>query len=168
MKELVSWRSAIRVAAVLRRVAWFVFRPRTVGAQVLVFNDRDEVLLVRHSYDQAFLRLPGGGAKRSETFAECAARELREETSLEVPDPDQLELLGVYTGGDGNQAAFIAAFVASAGAWTGEPTPTGSPEIDTAEFHRVDELPADTSPATLARVAEARSGRRGISGRWVT
>ena len=164
MKELVSRRSAIRIAAVLRRIVWFVVRPRTVGAQVLVFNDRGEVLLVRHSYDRDNLRLPGGGAKRSETFAECAARELREETSLEVADPDTLELLGVYTGREGNQSAFIAVFVAPGSSWTG--SPEKSSEIDSAEFHRPDALPPDTSPATVARVREATSGRRGISGRW--
>ena len=166
MRELVSRRSAIRVAAVIRKVAWFVLRPRTVGSQIVVLNERGEVLLVRHSYDRDWLRLPGGGAKRSETFAECAARELREETSLEVADPEKLELLGVYTGREGNQAAFIAAFVAPPGSWAGSPTPTKSPEIDSTEFHRVDALPADTSPATRSRVSEAVSGRRGISGRW--
>ena len=164
MRELVSWRSAIRIAAVLRKVVWFVIRPRTVGAQVVVFNDRGEVLLVRQSYDRDFLRLPGGGAKRSETFVECAARELWEETALRVGDPDRLELLGVYTGQEGSQTAFITVFVAPAGSWTG--TPTRSPEIDNAEFHRADALPPDASPATCARVAEAVSGRRGISGRW--
>lgn len=164
MKELVSRRSAIRVASVLRKFVWFVLRPRTVGAQILVLNDRGEVLLVRHSYERGSLRLPGGGAKRSETFAECAARELREETSLDVSDADDLELLGVYTGREGNQTAFIAVFVAPAGSWSG--SPTKSAEIDTAEFHPPHALPLDTSKATRARVAEAVSGRRGISGRW--
>lgn len=164
MKQLVSRRSAIRVAAVLRKLAWFVLRPRTVGSQIVVLDGRGHVLLVRHSYDRESLRLPGGGAKRSETFAECAARELREETSLEVSDPGALELLGVYTGREGHQTAFLAVFVAPSGSWTG--TPARSPEIDTAEFHPPDALPGDTSPATVARVAEAVSGRRGISGRW--
>lgn len=164
MKELVSLRSAIRVAAVLRRIVWFVFRPRTIGAQIVVLDDRGGVLLVRHSYDRAVLRLPGGGVKRSETFAQCAARELREETSLTVANPDDLELLGVYAGREGNQSAFIATFVAPAGSWTG--APGGSAEIDTSEFHPVHDLPADTSKATRARVTEAVSGRRGLSGRW--
>jgi len=164
MRELVSLRSVVRVAAVLRRIVWFVLRPRTIGAQVLVLDDRGAVLLVRHSYDRGWLRLPGGGVKRSETFAQCAARELREETSLDVSDPNSLELLGVYTGREGNQTAFITTFVAPAGSWTGKPT--SSAEIDTAEFHPVDDLPADTSPATRARVIEAVSGQRGLSGRW--
>lgn len=164
MKELVSLRTAVRVAAVLRRIVWFVFRPRTIGAQIIVFDDHGRVLLVRHSYDRAVLRLPGGGVKRSETFAACAARELREETSLVVARPEDLELLGVYTGREGSQSAFIAAFVAPAGSWTG--TPGGSAEIDTAEFHAVDNLPTDTSKATGARIREAVAGRRGLSGRW--
>lgn len=164
MKALVSLRTAVRVAAVLRRIVWFVFRPRTIGAQIVVLDEWGAVLLVRHSYDRATLRLPGGGVKRSETFAQCAARELCEETSLTVRDPADLELLGVYTGREGNQSAFIATFVAPAGSWTG--VPGGSAEIDTAEFHLADELPADTSKATRARVTEAVSGRRGLSGRW--
>lgn len=164
MRQPLTLRNAVRVAAVLRRVVWFVLRPRTIGAQVVVFDDRGAVLLVRHSYDRGSLRLPGGGLKRSETFAECAARELREETSLTVADPDQLELLGVYTGREGNQTAFIATFVAPAGSWTG--APGGSAEIDTAEFHPCDRLPPDTSKATRSRVMEAAAGRRGLSGRW--
>lgn len=163
MKELVSLRSAIRIAAVLRRIVWFVVRPRTIGAQLIVINERDEVMLVRHSYDRAALRLPGGGAKRSETFAECASREVREELGISV-DPEELELLGVYNGREGRQAACIAVFVAPAGSWSG--TPGTSPEIDAVEFHSASSLPADASKATRARVVEAASGRRGLSGRW--
>ena len=157
-------RTAVRIAAVLRKIAWFILRPRTIGAQIVVLDDRGRVLLVRHSYERSSLRLPGGGVKRGETFGECAARELREETSLHVADPDRLELLGVYTGREGSQAAFIATFVAPAGSWTG--SPGGSAEIDTAEFHAADELPPETSKATRTRVVEAISGRRGLSGRW--
>lgn len=163
MRELVSLRSAVRVAAVLRGVAWLVLRPRTIGAQLIVLNDQDEVMLVRHSYDRAALRLPGGGAKRSETFAECAAREVREELGIEV-DAADLELLGVYTGREGRQAACIAVFVAPPTSWTG--TPGTSAEIDAVEFHPTASLPHDTSKATRARVVEAASGRRGLSGRW--
>ncbi|HUR48882.1 MAG TPA: NUDIX domain-containing protein [Acidimicrobiales bacterium] len=164
MKQPLNLRNAVRVAAVLRRIVWFILRPRTIGAQIIVLDDRGGVLLVRHSYDRAALRLPGGGVKRSETFAECAARELREETSLVVDDPAKLELLGVYTGREGNQAAFLAAFIAPAGSWTG--TPGGSAEIDSAEFHLAEQLPEDTSKATRARVTEAVAGLRGLSGRW--
>ena len=164
MKDRVGLRSAVRVAAVLRRIAWFVVRPRTIGAQVIVVDHADRVLLVRHSYDRHFLRLPGGGTKRAETFAECAARELREEVSLVVKDPATLELLGVYTGRDGPQNACHTVFVAPAGTWQG--TPQRSPEIDTAEFHSLYALPDDVSPAVLARLEELRQGRRGIAGSW--
>ena len=163
MRQPFTLRNGVRLAAVLRRLAWFVIRPRTIGAQVVVLDGAGRVLLVRHSYDRGALRLPGGGTRRAETFAEGASRELREETGL-VADPDALELLGVFSGREGHQAAFIAVFVAPDGSWTGHPR--GSPEIDSAEFHDVGLLPADTSPATRARIAEAASGRRGISGRW--
>ena len=164
MKELLSLRSAVRVAAVARRLVWFVVRPRTIGSQMIVVNDAGEVMLVRHSYDREVLRFPGGGAKRSETMAECAARELREETSLQVDDPAALELLGIYTGREGQQTAFIAVFVAPAGTWRGHPQT--SPEIDSVSFYAPGSLPLDTSPATRKRVEEMARGDRGLSGRW--
>ncbi|MBW3536406.1 MAG: NUDIX domain-containing protein [Actinobacteria bacterium] len=164
MKEILSLRTAVRVAAVGRRLAWFVLRPRTIGAQTIVVDEAGAVMLVRHSYDRQVLRFPGGGAKRSETMAQCAARELKEETSLDVRDPDQLELLGVYTGREGQQTAFIAVFIAPVGIWEG--TPRTSPEIDSVEFYAPGSLPLDTSPATRKRVEEFARGLRGVSGRW--
>ena len=164
MSGLLSLRTAVRIAAVARRLVWFVVRPRTIGAQTIVVDQAGAVMLVRHSYDREVLRFPGGGAKRSETMAECAARELREETTLIVDNPAGLELLGIYTGREGQQTAFIAVFVAPHGTWHGDPQT--SPEIDSAEFYAPGSLPLDTSPATRKRVEELARGERGLSRRW--
>jgi len=73
--------------------------------KVLLLNEKQELLLFR-----ANERLPdgnvreiwfpvGGGAEGEESFAECAARELFEETGLRV-NPDQLgSVVGVREGG---------------------------------------------------------------------
>jgi ADP-ribose pyrophosphatase YjhB (NUDIX family) len=57
--------------------------PRTRVAVVLVEGDR--VLLVRHTkQEQSYWLLPGGGLDYGEGIAECAKREIREETGLEI------------------------------------------------------------------------------------
>ncbi|MDB5096497.1 MAG: hydrolase [Cyanobacteria bacterium RYN_339] len=57
--------------------------PRTRVAVVLVEGDR--VLLVRHTKkDKSYWLLPGGGLDYGEGIAECARREIREETGLEI------------------------------------------------------------------------------------
>lgn len=164
MKRTVG-RALIRIAAFARGLVWAVLRPRTIGALVIVADGEGRVMLVNHSYETDVLRFPGGGAKRGEALHQCAARELREETGLRV-DPEALELLGVYSGMESGQAAFIAVYVAPPGTWKGEPRP--SIELDLIEFHSPERLPPATSPATRRRAREFAEGRRGLSGRWAS
>jgi ADP-ribose pyrophosphatase YjhB (NUDIX family) len=90
--------------------------PRTRVAVVLV--DGDRLLLVRHRKgEKTYWLLPGGGLDYGEGIFECAARELREETGLEIeaekllylseaiaPDKSRhilnLTVLGRLTGGE--------------------------------------------------------------------
>jgi 8-oxo-dGTP pyrophosphatase MutT (NUDIX family) len=78
-----------RVAYRLMKVYWKALRPLNHGALVAIWHD-GRVLLVKNSYVD-YYSLPGGYVKRGEHPSEAAARELREELSLEV-DPSQLEL----------------------------------------------------------------------------
>ena len=57
--------------------------PRVRVAVVIVEEDR--VLLVQHEHSgKRFWILPGGGLEFQETLRECGARELMEETGLEI------------------------------------------------------------------------------------
>lgn len=66
----------------------------SVGATVLVLNDKQE-LLFQHRSDTHDWGLPGGSMELYETLEEVAARELNEETGLES---DHFELVGVCSG----------------------------------------------------------------------
>ena len=56
------------------------------------FNDRHKVLLVKHTYISGW-HLPGGGLGAGESAEACIAREIQEETGLELGN--SAELIGV-------------------------------------------------------------------------
>ena len=61
---------------------------------VVVFNDKNEILLEERS-DDGYFDFPGGSLDLKETLEEAAARELVEETGIIA---DELELFKVYSG----------------------------------------------------------------------
>lgn len=68
----------------------------SVGSTVLVFNNKNEILLNLRT-DTKNWGIPGGGKELYETLEECAIRELKEETNLDVND---LQLIAVLSGKD--------------------------------------------------------------------
>jgi ADP-ribose pyrophosphatase YjhB (NUDIX family) len=65
----------------------------TLGARAIVINSKNQVLLVKHTY-QPHWYLPGGGVKIGESVKTAVLRELREEVGLIAhEDP---KLFGVY------------------------------------------------------------------------
>ena len=55
-----------------------------VGLTAIIFNDKKEVLLVKHSYREVAWSLPGGYLKAKEHPTEGLEREIKEETGLVV------------------------------------------------------------------------------------
>jgi ADP-ribose pyrophosphatase YjhB (NUDIX family) len=66
----------------LHALAWLVNVRFAVGTTAVIFNERGEVLLLRHTYRRAGFEwgLPGGYAKGRESLERALARELGEET----------------------------------------------------------------------------------------
>jgi ADP-ribose pyrophosphatase YjhB (NUDIX family) len=61
----------------------------TTRVSVIVINKEKKILLVRHRKgNRQYWVLPGGRMEFGETFVECAVREIREETGLEIEVDD--------------------------------------------------------------------------------
>ena len=130
-----------------RILYWRLRRPVRIGVRVAVFNERGEVLLVRHTYTPGWF-FPGGGADAGETLPEAAARELSEETGLTPRHP--LALLGIYTFFKWGVSDHIAIY---RGEVRGEPA-LDPGEIAEARWCALDALPEGSARSTLAAGAD--------------
>lgn len=65
-------------------------------ARVLVWNENDELLLVRNWSGKQQWGLPGGGVEKNESSAAAAKRELYEETGIVLPLTDFSYVATVY------------------------------------------------------------------------
>ena len=63
-----------------------------VGATILIFNEKNELLLNLRSNTRNW-GIPGGLKELNETIEECAIREVKEETNLELYDLNLLAVL---------------------------------------------------------------------------
>lgn len=121
-----------------------------VGVTGIIFNDKDQILLLKHSYREVLWGLPGGYIKAREHPKEGLEREIREETGFVVSadtrykirtDRETARLDIVYIG------TFIG----------GEFTP--SAEVTEARFYSFEDFPVirRNDIALIERVRTARS-----------
>lgn len=133
---------------------WRLTRGLTLGAQGVVLDAQGRVLLVRHGYRPGWF-FPGGGVERHETLGEALAREVLEETGVELTaDP---VLHGLFANIERFPGDHIAVFVIRE--WRQPTVPRPNAEIAEQGFFATDSLPKNIDPGTRRRVDEILRGK---------
>ena len=142
------------VRARLFHLYFLLRRPMTLGVRGLVYDQAaNSVFLIRHTYVPGW-QLPGGGVEIEETMVELLERELAEEGNIELLGPPELRSLHLNRQSSKRDHVafyFITAFRQTAPRLRDR-------EIAEAGFFSLDQLPQDTTPATLRRLAEIFDG----------
>lgn len=151
-ERLVEW---IRSGALMRLVhlRGLVLAPLTLGVRGILIDRQNRIFLVRHSYVGGW-HFPGGGVEVGETARQALVRELREEGNIAIDEVPRLH--GLFFNNKYSRRDHVAVFVVR----NFHQTSTRQPdwEITGAEFFALDNLPADTSPATRRTLAEVLEG----------
>ena len=109
-------------------------------SRAVIFNEKDEVLLVQHWAGGSRWSLPGGGVERGETALEALQREMREELGLSV-GPDQISYFTTIHS-EYEAPIFIVRIQQS---WL-PPQPFNKREISEAAWATLDSLPSRLTP----------------------
>lgn len=134
-----------RVAELARTGRW----PLTIGVRIIVRDEAEQVLLVRHTYTPGW-HFPGGAIDKRETAADAAVRELREEALIEATTAPRL--VGIYLSLYQKKSDHIVLY--EAGAWRAFEGKARPFEIAEAKFFPMRDLPKGTTGGTRRRIAE--------------
>jgi ADP-ribose pyrophosphatase YjhB (NUDIX family) len=132
---------------------WRMRRGMTLGAQGVVIDEADRVLLVRHSYRPGWW-FPGGGVEWGETLEDALSRELAEEVGVTLTGPPMLH--GVFSNNASFPGDHIAVYLVRQWARNGEYRAKG--EIAETGMFAPDDVPVRTDPGTRYRLAEIFNG----------
>ena len=151
--------TVVQLAYKAQKIFWRLFRPRTRGVKVMLFNASGEILLIRNSYGATNLYvLPGGGVRPWERPIDAARREVSEELGAVV---EALAPVSTHCTSSEGKRDLVHLF---------EGTLVCVPQVDGVEvaeasFFALDALPEMLSPATSRRLAERR-GEVEPDGNW--
>ncbi len=137
----------------LMQHSWRLTRGLTLGAQAMVIDAQDRILLVRHTYRPGW-HFPGGGVERNETVEAALARELREEAGVVLKG--RPELFGLYSNFRAFPNDHVALFIARH--WEQPAVPEPNHEIAAHGFFGRDGLPSDIGRSAARRLRELFEG----------
>lgn len=129
---------------------------KLIGAASIILNDKNEVLLVKHSYGKCNWDLPGGKSEEKESAEETAMREVYEEIGLYV----KIErLTGIYYDPHYDMHHFV--FLAKYEDSNHKPQPS-SPEILECGYFSIDDLPKPISDFTYNRIINSLNNSEAV------
>ncbi|MCB1549448.1 MAG: NUDIX domain-containing protein [Hyphomicrobiaceae bacterium] len=143
-----------RLTLKVMRHYWRLTRGLTMGAQGIVVDASQRVLLIRHTYRPGW-HFPGGGVEKRETVETALRRELLEEAGVVVEG--SADLFGLYSNHRLLPGDHIALFVVRT--WTQPSVPPPNREIAEQGFFALSELPEAIHTATRRRLDEVFAGR---------
>lgn len=142
----------------LMRWRWRVVKPFSIGVRAIIVNDKNQILLVKHTYTSAWF-LPGGGVNKKEHLLDALSRELKEELGLEICG--DVALLGTYGNFFEYKSDYVSVFIVKAF----NIAPNINAEIEKWAFFDFDKIPEATSTGTKKRLKEY-NGEKNIDFRW--
>jgi len=145
----------LRFALSVLKVYWWVVRPFTVGVKAVIVNEKGEVLLVKHTYQDGW-HLPGGAVKKGESVSKGIEREIREEVGV-ICRVTPRELKSVYYNQKFRKNDHISLFHIKE--WQEIDENVSSIEIAESGFFALEDLPEDTTRATRERIQECVQGQ---------
>ncbi len=121
----------------------------TIGAWILVINEKEEVLMQLRT-DFNSWDFPGGTMELGETIEEVAKRELKEETNL---DADEVKIIDVFSGEDtyrkypNGDELYVVSVLCEIRKYHGELV-INDGESKILKWFKKDEIPENLSPVT--------------------
>jgi 8-oxo-dGTP pyrophosphatase MutT (NUDIX family) len=137
----------------LLHLYWRFSRGLTLGVRGMAVDPENRIFLIKHSYVPGW-HLPGGGVEPGETMLSALRREMMEEGNLGI-DADP-EFFAMYFNPRASRRDHVALFVIRK--FSQESPPKPNSEIVAHGFFHIDDLPADTTAGTRARIAEVLKG----------
>lgn len=135
-------------AFVLQRY-WRLTRSVTLGAQGLIIDPQEHILLIRHAYRPGW-HFPGGGVEKKENVLTALSRELKEEAGILIQETPQL--FGLYTNFRYFSGDHIALFIVRS--WQQPSIPPPNKEIAEQRFFSINALPHDVHQSVSNRIQE--------------
>lgn len=131
MKSIITFFRPLIIVGM--RTLWFITRPTTSGAKVVVVCGY-EILLIKTTYGYGY-SLPGGGIKKGEKPSDAAIREVKEEVGIQL---DTVIPLPPFKTFEEYKDDTVYSFYAEV---KKKDFTLDKLEIDSAEWHHIDRLP---------------------------
>ena len=129
-------------------------RPMTLGVRAMILDESGgKVFLIRHTYVPGW-QMPGGGVETGETLRQALEKELMEEGNIRLTASPHL--FHVYFNRRMSRRDHVALYVCKTFVQDSPKPPDH--EIAESGFFQLHALPATTTRATLARLAEVLDG----------